>query len=241
MSLSETSLFQVAKRQYLYKFKACSPLLFALAVVQVLTILTAQGGTSSASTGGSGITVSVYSYSSNLVIANTILWAFFAGFICTTQTTKSIDFAYVSNRLSSNISSIGFLLTAGIAGGVLATLSGTLIRVMVFFKLGSKNIAPENFFVPPQDLLLGCLAAILYITLSSSIGYFVGTLIQVSKAFIVLLPLFLVLAMRLSLGTLIDAVTKENSLLLFAIKVLAISVLLVWSSALLSNRLEVRR
>ncbi len=241
MSLSEANLLQVAKQQYFYKFKAYSNLLSNLLLLQILTLIITQGGSGGAGTAVNAASIQVYHHSSDFVIIVTIVWAMISAITCTTQTYKDMDFAYVSNRLSSDISSMGFLLTAGIVGGVMASLSGILIRVMLFFTMGSSNIAREYFFVPPQDLLTSILATILYIILAISIGYFVGTLAQISKAFIVLLPLVVVIAVRLSAGVLIEAFIKESSLLLFALKVLATSAILFYTSLQLSNRLEVRR
>ncbi len=243
MSLTETNLLEVAKKQYFSKFGSYSNLLWALMVVQVLAVLSSLGGNGMSSTGGQGINLQITRYSSSLIVMCTMFWAIISGIICTTTAYKNLDFTYVSSRLSSDISSIGFLLTAGFAAGVMSSLSGVLLRVIIFFTVGSQSIALGYFFPPPQDLLTGILSTTLYVILMSAIGYFVGTLTQVSRGFVILLPLVFIIAVRLpGVGAeIINTFVKESSLLWFAVKVIAATAMLCCGAMLLSNRLEVRR
>lgn len=163
MSLTETSLWEVVKKQYAYKLKAHANLFFYLVPVQCLGMLSQTG---SSGTYSNSINLTVSEFSSDATIIFTLIWAFVIAVFCTNKPYKDLNFAFVSTRLSSSISDIGFLLTAAIISGATASLSGVIIRVAKFLTFGSRHIAGKYFFIPPQDLLIGIIATILYVICS---------------------------------------------------------------------------
>src|SRR5690625_667765 len=102
-----------------------------------------------------------------------------------------------------------------------------------------------------QTFFKGMLVTILFVFLFSALGYLVGTLIHLSKMFIVLLPVLLLGLIFISfraeqagqvnpLASLFNFYFQESVFLLLFIKVVITSGLLFLSTMLLSHRLEVR-
>lgn len=249
MFSTETNLLEVAKTQYNYKLKSFRRMFLAMIILQVIALFFSLGGVGSSGTSSGGVELSTKNYSSEIIIIFTFFWAFVVAVMLTTREYRNIDFAFVSNRLSSDLSNIGFLVTAGLAGGLTTILGGVLLRVIVYFSRGSANILSENFFVAPGELLVGFTVTVLYLLLLSAIGYFCGILVQLNKAFLVILPALLfgtqIVAVRGNqlqmLRRAIDFIVSESFLPLLALKVLLMASLLFGSALLLSNRLEVRR
>lgn len=248
MSLTETNLISVLKRQYFYKLKAYMGLFNGLAAVQLMVFLFTFGRAGMMGTNGDGISVTVNRYSGDVILIFTIAWVVSISILFSTQAFRNGDFTFVSNRLSSNLSNIGFLLTVSVAAGVTVPLYGAVVRLIIYFTQGSQNIMSENFFLVPQEFLLGIAAASLYMILFSAIGYLIGILVQYSKLFIPLLPVLFLGVIFLQrtqstnvLPSLFVFFAHENSIPLFALKVLAAGMILFAAGSLISNRTEVRQ
>lgn len=248
MSLTETSALAVAKTQYHYKTKAHAGLFITLVVLQLLAFLLSLNGVGSSGGGSQTLSYTVKHFSGDMIIIFTLLWAFGIGISMANNGFKT-DFTFVSNRLSSHLSSLAFLLTAAVVAGVSATLCGLLLRVVMFFAHGNVDAGP-GFWIAPATLLSGIVAATLYAALLSVIGYFVGMLTLRHLAFAVLLPavFFGTLTVEArSTGqaqTFISAVeffSTESSLALLALKVVLVSAVTIGCVLLLYNRMEVRK
>lgn len=249
MSLTETNLLSVVKKQYRYKTKANAGVFFNLIAAQSLAFLFSLNGVAS-SGGGSmeGISYSIKHISGDIIIIFTLIWAFLIGLNIAGSGFK-MDFTFTSNRRSSHLSSIAFLLTASVVGGLTATLSGVLLRVVMFFTHSGVD-ASSGFWIAPLTMLSSIFAAILYALLLSSLGYFVSMLVQRNKAFGLLLPgLFfgtLLVEARstgqaLFLINTIEFFTKESSPALFTLKIILVSAVLFGSVILFSDKMEVRK
>ena len=88
--------------------------------------------------GGANLSVDVKYYSADLVIVFTMLWSFVTAITITTKPFRNHDFTFVSNRLSSSLSNILFLLTTSFIGSITALFSGNLVKLLVsvLFKQG---------------------------------------------------------------------------------------------------------
>ncbi len=198
---------------------------------------------------GSNISVSLSTYSGDLLIIFTFLWAFIVAILLTTKDYRDIDFAFVTNRMSSNISNIGFLLTASIIGAITAILAGVMLRVIVFFILGSQGILMENFFISAGEIFTGFSVTTLYLFLIVATGYLCGVLVQINKIFLVILPAFLFGTLALMgrgvemeiIMRAVNFILLESSLPGLAIKIILLAGVLFSASSLLSNNLEVRK
>lgn len=150
MSLTETSLFEAVKNQYLYKLKSHLGMFLAMVGVQVMALLFSLGGVMSYGMGSQYVNLSIRFFSSEMVIGFTCIWIIVVAVWLTTKDYQNIDFTFVSNRLSSNLSNAAFLVTAALIGGVTAMLSGFLLRIIVYFKgiiLSEKSKSSTMVFV----------------------------------------------------------------------------------------------
>jgi hypothetical protein len=250
MSLIELNLFQLTQKQYYYKLKAYTGMFFTMMIVQVSALLLSFGGVSGMSTSSNNMIISTDVYSGEAVIILTLIWAFVTGVQLTANVIRDIDFAFVSNRISSQLSTIGFMLTLAMVASIAATLMSVLLRVIMYLYTGSSVAADSNFLITPVELLISLIAIFLYITLLMSIGYWFGMLSQKSVFLKVLLPTMffglLFLEVRNDSGVSIIGDTfhffvDERSLLVFSIKVIVSVIVLLGSAILLTNRLEVRK
>jgi hypothetical protein len=246
MSLTSANMNVVVKRQYLFKLKANIDAFSSLVGIQATALLFSLGGMSMFGSSSSYFTLTVSNYSADVVIAFTMIWAFVTAITITTRPYRNFDFTFVTNRLSSSLSNVLFLLTASLLGGVTAILSGFLVRVLGYFFLGHTLYSSE---MAVGELILGILAASLYIFMASSIGYLFGTLAQVSKAFIIVLPVLVIglLFLDISLNpkpieqVIYQFYFLESSFVLFLLKTLIITATLFGFSSILLNRMGVRQ
>ncbi|MFE8702962.1 hypothetical protein ACFYKX_20345 [Cytobacillus sp. FJAT-54145] len=248
MSLVEVNTLDIVKKQYSYKLKAYIGVFSSLFLAHVIAILFSFfGGVGMTGTGNESISLTVKLFSGDLIIGFTMIWGFIISLLITTKAYRYDDFAFVTNRLSSNLSNIGFLMTTSIVGGVTALLSSILLKVMLFFIYGTDYLMSS--FQKPGDLLIGIWAAILYILLFSSIGYFVGVLVQINKLFMIFLPTLFFGSLFVGLRNLNEPslfvkistfFVGETSLLLFSVKIFVTVTVLFLAATSLSNRLEVR-
>ncbi|MCD8508866.1 MAG: hypothetical protein LRY73_02540 [Bacillus sp. (in: Bacteria)] len=188
MSLSETSVIQVAKKLFDYKLKAYVGLFFSLVVVQVFALLFSMNGVMQSGFGSGALFVNTSTYSGDVVITFTMLWAFIAAITLTTKDLRNNDFMFVSNRTSTSLANIVFFLLLSIVGAMTATLGSVLVRVVVYFTHRTQYVTEQYFFLPPNELLLTMYVTAFYLLLLCALGYLAGMLVQVNKIFIVLLP-----------------------------------------------------
>ncbi len=247
MSFVIPNAAKVVKTQYLYKLKAYGQVFLSLVFIQLLAILFSLNGVGQMGSGSEDIEIKVQYYSADLVVVFTFLWGFITATLITGKGYRYDDFTFITTRLIGNLSNAFFLLTASILGSITAMLSTFLIKwIMVLVKgpiYMQQDVLPLTF----AEFLIGVASTAFYIFLFCSIGYFVGTLIQLSKLFAFLLPvLFFGL---LFLDGIDGAVVKivypfiftESSIVLFVLKVFSITGLFFSSSFFLSNRLEVKQ
>jgi hypothetical protein len=246
MSLTSANINVVVKRQYLFKLKANIDAFSSLVGIQAIALLFSLGGMSMFGSSSSYFTLTVSSYSADVVIAFTMIWSFVTAITITTMPYRNFDFAFVTNRLSSSLSNVLFLVTASLLGGVTAILSGFLVRVAGYFLLGHTLYSSE---MAVSELLLGMIAASLYIFMASSIGYIFGTLAQVSKAFIIVIPVILIGLLFLDVSfnpmpiqqEIYQFYFLESSFVLFLLKILLTTAILFGASSILFNRMGVRK
>jgi hypothetical protein len=246
MSLKTINLAETVKKQFVFKLKANIDVFSSLVGIQLLAILFSLNGVGSMGMGGTNLSVDVKYYSADLVIVFTMLWSFVTAITITTKPYRNHDFTFVSNRLSSSLSNILFLLTASFIGSITANLSGNLVKLLVSILFKQELF---HFFNGSLEFVLGIGVTIIYVFFLSSIGYLIGTLVQVSKGFIILIPvlilgtIFLAASMHKEplLIQIFQFYVLESSLLLFILKTLLTTVLFFIAAISLLNRMEVRR
>ena len=246
MSLTTTSLAETVKKQYFYKLKANIDSFSSLVGIQILAILFSLGGISSSGMGGSFVNVNVKYYSSDMVLIFTLIWSFITAVTITTRPYRNHDFSFVTNRLSSSLSNILFLVTASVLGSITALLSANLLQVISYIFLDEQIYNIGN---GTQHMILGFTVSFLYLMLIGACGYLIGALIQVSKLFIPLFPILFIGLLFLegvvSNGFIVSNVytfyAMESALILFIIKTVFTAVTLFIAAISILNRLEVRR
>jgi hypothetical protein len=243
-------MIDIVKKQYVYKLRAYTQVFISLIFIQLLAILFSLNGVGMMGSSSTNLKIEVHYYSADLVVGFTMLWGFITAILITTKVHRNIDFPFVTNRLSSNLSNLLFLLTVSFAGGMTAVLSIFPIKLIMYYLMDSVLVKSVSIVGSPFEFLLGIFTTTFYVFLFCAIGYFVGTLVQINKVFAGLLP-------GLFLGSLyFDGVVRgkdgvvayffqlifsEPSLPLFMIKVIIIAGLFLIGSFTLSNRMEVRQ
>jgi len=248
MSLTKVSLTNVVKKQYVYKLKAYSQVFMSLIFLQLLAVFFSLNGVGGMAGGDESIDVEVKYFSSDYVTAFTMLWGFITAILITTKAYRNDDFVFVTNRVSSNLSNAVFLLTASFIGGITAMLSSYLLKVIIYYFISDVPIKSTTILEAPLELLLGIFSTFLYIFLFCALGYLVGTLVQISKAFTVLLPAAFFGGLILdglrgksgAIAYVFEFFFTESSLPLFIVKIIVSAGLLFSGAFVLSNRLEVR-
>lgn len=251
MSLSKVSLGSIVKKLYQFKLKSHIGFFSSLIVLQVLAILFSLGGVGQGTRSGSYLSINVHYYSADYVIIFTMIWAFMISSQIISKENRENDYTFVTNRLASHLSNAAFLLTVSVISGILAILSGFLLKVISHFVLNYSLVIGNGLTADLQTFFKGMLATILFIILLSALGYLIGILIHLSKMFIVLLPVLLLglifISFRAeqagqfnSLAFLFNFYFQETEFLLLFIKIVITSGLLFLSTMLLSQRLEVR-
>ena len=242
MSFVQMTKSEVVKRQYTYKLKAYKGAYSSLMIIQIIGILFSF--TSIMSGGGSGNSGFNYEfsvYSADIVVGFTLLWAFITGISITLQHYRCNDFAFVTNRKTSNLSNVLFLLTTAAIGGGTATLIGVAFRLL-YSPFTTVDIMSAPFTI--SDIFIGIIATVLYCLYFSAIGYLAGMIIQYKKLFKYLLPIGFI-GLWIGFGEVMFSVFSfffmETSLLLFFLKIVVTAVLCFVLASVISNRMEVRK
>lgn len=242
MSLKEVNLLSISLKQYFYKLKAHTDLVNRLIITQMFALFFSLGGVSSMSSGNGQLSVSMRTYSASMVIIFSVLWITIVAAMLTTKPYKQMETPLVGNRLTGNLSDIGFLLTASVFAAMTSALGGVLLRVIMYFTSDRSKIAFDQFFLTFSDLLLSMVVASLYMGLVSALGYLIGVLVQVNMAFVILIPVAIFGSLRVytHLGqSIFEFYVGEVSLPLFALKVLITAIIFFEASLLISNRREI--
>ncbi|WP_251548838.1 hypothetical protein [Neobacillus muris] len=248
MSLTKMSMIVVIKKQYAFKLQAYSQVFLSLIFLQMIAVLFSLGGVASMGSSDGMVEVQLSYYSADMVLVFTMLWGIISAVLITTKAYRNDDYLFITNRLTSNLSNLLFLLTASFIGGITAILSSYLLKIVVNLFVSEYFFSNPNGWPGALETLLGIFSAFLYIFLFCMLGYLAGTLVQFHKSLTALLPAAILGVLFLDVadgkaGVFADIFTfyhSESSVFLFFLKIMATAGLLFLASAGLSNRLEVR-
>lgn len=247
MSLTIANLTDIVKKQYVFKLKANIDAFSSLVGIQLLAMLFSMGGAGSFhSSSDTKLEISVSYFSADVIIGFSMIWAFATAITITTKPYRNHDFTFVTNRLSSSLSNIIFLFTASIIGGTTAMLARNLPLALRYLFFEQQTY---SFPIIAQDFLLGIAMAILYLFGVSAIGYFVGTLVQISKLFVVFIPALIIgllffdgaMSREPFIANIFQFYFLESSIGLFILKIAITTALFFIASIRILNRMEVRR
>ncbi|WP_336104179.1 hypothetical protein, partial [Paenibacillus phytohabitans] len=178
MSLTNASFLDVIKKQLFFKVRAYYGAFTSLVTVQAIALLFSFNGVGQMGLGGN---LSISSYSGIIIFVFTAFWAFITATTLTTKAYHYIDFSFVTNRMSSHLSTVGMLIVYSFIASIGSTFAGILLRVILYFKEGSEKIIANHFFIPFSDLLVGIYIGTLYLLLFATLGYFIGMFTQINK------------------------------------------------------------
>src|SRR5690606_25183779 len=184
MSLINASFLDVVKKQIFFKVRSYYGTFTSLITVQVIALLFSFNGVGQMGLGN----ISISTYSGSTIFVFTIFWTFITAVTLTTKPYFYIDFSFVTNRLSSHLSTVGMLVVYSFIASTTSTFAGILLRVILFFKDGSTKIIADHFFLSFSDLLVGIYIGTLYLLLFATLGYFIGMFTQISKLFAFVIP-----------------------------------------------------
>ncbi|TQS71018.1 hypothetical protein DX933_16790 [Ornithinibacillus gellani] len=248
MSFVNVSLKETVWNQYCFKLKSFYGMFRSIIILQVIAIgFTSLAGVASTGSGSMTISFNVQYYSADAVIAFTMIGLFINGIQMTTKPFREDDFVFVTNRLSQNLSNMAFLLTVSVATGITALLSRNVIEMIRYF-------LPEHSYMQDMDgpntwymVVGGGIATILYIAACSALGYLVGSLVQLYKGLVIIIPA-VVIGYSVILGTQEGYIMgkiwafyfSEHHLGLFAVKLICTIAICYGAAILLLNQKEVR-
>lgn len=247
MYSADISTAEVVKKQISYKWRAYISVFTSLVVIQLLAVLFSLNGTGMSSSGGMNYNIQVDYYNADMIMIFTIFWGFMTALLLTTKAYREDDFAFVTNRTSGTLSTIIYLWIICSIAGFTASLSGYLLKVVVFL-FTSQEILNSTGAGGTGIYLMGLVSLILTIFMFAGFGYAAGMIVQWNKVFVILLPV-LMIGLLFSLekaGYSLDRfffqfLFSEQNFWLFIMKSLAISTAAYVTAFLISNRLEVKR
>lgn len=246
MYLEQSNILTIAKKQYFYKIRSYRGLFFHLMFVQTIAVLLSLYGSMTIGHGTSQMSVTVKYFSADLIIFLTLIWAFVTSIKLTTKDYRYNDYTFVTNRMTSNLSTILFIITTSFIGSAMAIFSGIFLRLITLLFREDTYISGQNFLYTFEELVTVLFVTALYIFLISAIGFFIGMLVQLNKAFVILVPVlfigFFIFEGR-TVGRIraFEFFVHETSLAIFTLKVAATTLPILSSVFLFSNRLEVRK
>ncbi len=242
MYLTNASLLDIVKKQLFFKVKAYYGTFTSLATVQAIALLFSFNGVGQMGLGGN---VSISSYSGSMIFVFTAFWAVITAITLSTKPYYYIDFSFVTNRMSSHLSTIGMLVIYSFIASITSTFAGILLRVILYFN-GSNKIIANHFFLPFSDMLVGIYIGTLYLLLFATLGYLIGMFTQLNKLFAFAIPA-LVISWAIYEIRSFDTFTgftffaHESSIFVFTLKIVVTVAVMMWIVIAATNRLEVRK
>lgn len=242
MSLIKSDLLSICKKQFKFKVQTGAVFFVYVIAANLISVLFSMSTTGMSSTSNGTYSMSIITSSTIPVIILSMFFTIYVTLLVNSKDFKNIDFTFISNRISSNISNIAFLITFVAYTSITTVLAGVLSRVMKYIIYGSTNIIENGFFLTPGELILSFCVIFLYILLISSFFYIFAVLVEISKLFFILIPSVIISLLRTGLfQDVLRFYINEHNLLAFSIKILLTTSFIFIISIFLSNNLEVRK
>ena len=254
MSINEvktgpSTLSQVILKQYGYKLKGHSGLIYSLMIVQLLGLLLSLGSSGGmSSTGNDSISVVVQTHTGDILLIFSLLWLMVVASLLGSQPYQSMEFSVVNNRLVSHASNILLLVTYAVYAGVTSTLAVIIHRLILSATLKEGEFLFGGLQIIPQDLLLGIFVATLYFILVAATVYLIQSFSLHSKGLGIILWICFfafgfgtVRIFDFNLGKVLEFYAAETSLGVFVLKVFCTAVLFFGSSMLITKGMEAKR
>jgi hypothetical protein len=243
--MSSGSLFFKA---YVYKLRAYSGYICGLILAQLLASVLMLNGSNTFGTSDPFNSITLHTYTARIIMQFSVIWALIVAFTVSSYTSKNAAFSLPANRLTDCFSDFAYMLTGCLFGGVTTALFGAAFRIIVLL-LHPGTLLVSGFYPAVPELCTVAAVTFFYMLLVSAVGYFAGTLLRISKIFIVLVA-SLGAVLLFSLNSLSDNATLtgllqnylfyRDSLASFALSALIVSAFFLALSTLICRRLEVK-
>ncbi|GEN46318.1 hypothetical protein [Alkalibacillus haloalkaliphilus] len=237
MSLTEVSTYDVVKKQFMLKFKAFSKVFTALIIAQIIAMLFSAGSSSSSGGSfGSGHQLFQFYYvTGDIVFTFTLIWAVAIPYGLVKREQRTIDFTFVSNRITNHLSNFVFLTVMSLVGALMAFGSSLLLRTLQYLFHTNVYVQSSLTFV---EVLTIISVMFLYILLLAIIGYTMALLMNLHAVMKVVVP---VTVLGFAIFTAVSPIYfLESSLFLLFVKVLFTVLALLGAILMFSDRWEVR-
>lgn len=249
LSAGNAVFWKAVKRQFFYKVKINLGRFCGLLILQLTATLLSLGGAYNAasSTGNLQTITTLVSY--QLILIVSLIWVVFFSRLLAGRADRKLVFTLPGNRLSDVVSDIGGILAVCAAGVVSASLFYAAMRLECLLPRALKPLS-TGYYLTPGSLFYLAAGFFLYMLIAASVGYLIGTLERLHRALLLCVPGLIVLSLcpipqTGSTTALLVVCSKflfENgSLSVLLLKTVAAAFVLFLSSAVLCNRMEVRR
>ena len=245
MSLQEVSLYEIVKKQVIYKVKSYTGILHTLMVLQIIGLFFAASGNSGMMGGSSGtLNYSITFFSGTAITVMTIMWIITNSVLIATTAYKNDDFTFVSTRWSRHLANGIYITFLAILGTLTSYMGINLIKI-VYQILQIEAIYDINLSY--MDHFSSIINIFGYILLSGILAYFIGSVLQFNKLFTIFGIIAIVALIAVfnsfngvnlyySLGRFILA---EDSIAIFMVKIAGICLLAFSASWFLNKNQEV--
>lgn len=241
MFLSNTTLGNVVINQVKFKLKAYMGAILSLVFAQIIGIIFSMNGTSTMGSGVNNIQVEVTTITLDALFVLVNIWALIVGNLLTTKAYRYDDFSFVATRLSSNIANIIFLCIVSTFAGITTFFANYILRSIYFLSGKSEYINSPGFLDDPLGSLLTIVVVTIVILVMTAGGYLAGLLIQNSKIFIFLIPVFYLSIIVTKTGqSFLQLFFENESIMYLIVKLICVIISFFTVAILCSNRLEVR-
>jgi hypothetical protein len=248
MYLTEPKLFDIVKKQLLFKFQTHHKAFATLLVLQVFAIFfgSAEHIYPSRMNELTGITWITLSNENSLSL--TLFWTIVMGVLISSSRRRNESFTFVTNNIAHHLSNFVLMLTVAFLGGLAVVLSGSVIKMFGYLRYSVKVIESPGLLLAPSDFFIRVITVFAYMLLFFLISYTITSFIQRSKKTILLFVFgWIMLSSVTSFWngpTVFSMMTgfffDESNLIVFLIKVSLTSLALFFASIAVTNRLEVR-
>lgn len=241
--------WKAVKRQFFYKVQINLGRFCGLLILQLIATLLSLGGAYNAasSTGNLQTITTLVSY--QLILIVSLIWVVFFSRLLAGRADRKLVFTLPGNRLSDVVSDIGGILAVCAAGAISASLFFAALRFKYLLPGAFKPLS-AGYYLTPGSLFYLAAGFFLYMLIAASVGYLIGTLERLHRALLLCVPGLIVLSLcpihqkqytSALLNVCIDFLFKNGSLPGLLLKAAVISLALLLPSAVLANRMEVRR
>ncbi|RPF53379.1 hypothetical protein [Aquisalibacillus elongatus] len=242
MSLNSPSLKSTVIKQSKYKWMSYKSAFQSLIVVQIISILFTLLGAASGTSSFGLLQLHITYSTGDVILFFTFIWAFFTGLSIDRKENRLADQIFVTNQVSRHLANIVFLILINLVGMVTLVMAGFAIKLIIFWYKG-----PDQFLLlssySTSELLLVLGMVFLYLTLLSSIGYAIGSIVRLSKVVkvvVITTGVALVFLGDERVGQIISFYGSESSIVWFIGKVLVSSFLAFGLAYAIARQSEVR-